>query len=225
MSDQIRGRIRGQMSARMRGARGSIAAQMSPPRAGDATCALSGPFGGSGVSSACEWPGRRGGSCHRDAFSLSAAQRRTGSPYPPSRSASVGMILNARNVGPAQVSRSDQDHRHHTHGNREEDRRPCRKLARDALRCGKHLCSKGRSEKNADAELRQRPPRNDKRDAPLRSAPRAIRIPISFVRSVTVKDMSAYVPEAERATNMAIRIPKLARCQTPLASRSLSSAP
>ena len=41
----------------MSGARRSIAAQMSLPRAGDATCALSGPFGGSGVSSACERAG------------------------------------------------------------------------------------------------------------------------------------------------------------------------
>ena len=69
ITDPIPGRIIGGMSGRitdpipdritggMSGARRSIAAQMSLPRAGDATCALSGPFGGSGVSSACERAG------------------------------------------------------------------------------------------------------------------------------------------------------------------------
>ena len=65
MSDQIPdritgrtpGRMSGRITGRMSGARRSIAAQMSLPRAGDATCALFGPFGGSGVSSARERAG------------------------------------------------------------------------------------------------------------------------------------------------------------------------
>ncbi len=57
MSGRITGGITGGMSGGMSGARRSIAAQMSLPCAGDATCALSGPFGGSGVSSACERAG------------------------------------------------------------------------------------------------------------------------------------------------------------------------
>ena len=55
--DRITGRMSDRITGRMSGARRSIAAQMSLPRAGDATCALSGPFGGSGVSSACERAG------------------------------------------------------------------------------------------------------------------------------------------------------------------------